>query len=66
MTGSKSKGVVRTHLFTKEIQKPIGGGNILDKRMGWTNEGGRGGIPLKFTFSPLLRLTHPVYAPGKK
>ena len=49
MTGSKSKGVVRTHLFTKEIQKPIGGGNILDKRMGRTNEGG-GGFPSNLHF----------------
>ena len=51
LAGSKMKGVVRTHLFTKEIQKPIGGGNILDKRMGWTREGG-GIISLKIYISP--------------
>ena len=55
LAGSKMKGVVRTHLFTKEIQKPIGWGNILDKRQG---KGG-GTISLKFTF-PLLKLITPL------
>lgn len=57
LAGSKMKGVVRTHLFTKEIQKPIGGGNILDKRNG--QEKGGGTISLKFTF-PLLKLITPL------